>query len=112
MPRKDFYEQFHVMDKISQTDALGQPGWYLQKGAPFRAGIFPVSGKEAIIAGRVGNKAIFTIQTDSSFLLEQNDYVFRVKDQRTYRITGNSADNVAPAIAGDGYAEVTAEVIT
>lgn len=112
MPRKDFYEDFFMMDKISGTDAFGQPTWHLEQGAPFRAGMYPVKSDEALIAGRVGNKSIFTVQTDASFLLEQNDYIFRVKDGRTYRITGNSIDRVTPVSASDHYAEVTAEVIT
>lgn len=112
MPRKDFYEPFFMMNKISGTDALGQPNWYLEQGAPFRAGIYPVRSDEALIAGRVGNKSIFVIQTDAELLLEQNDYVYRVKDQRTYRITGNSVDKITPAVSGDQYAEVTAEVVT
>lgn len=110
MSRKDFYEACYTMNKVSGVDALGQPNWYLEKGVPFLAGIYPVSSSEALIAGRVGSKAIFIVQTDATMLLEQNDYIFRVKDGRTYRITGNSADKVTPAIAVEQYAEVTAEV--
>lgn len=112
MGRHDFYEDFFLMNKISQPDSLGQPGFYLEQGAPFRAGMYPISSSEALIAGRVGNKAIFVVQTDAALLLEQNDYIFRVKDGRTYRITGNSADKITPVVAGDQYAEVTAEVIS
>ncbi len=112
MSRKEFYEDFFMLDKISGTDALGQPTWHLEQGAPFKAGIYPVKSDEALIAGRVGNKAIFIIQTDASLLLEQNDYVYRVKDERTYRITGNSIDRVTPAAASEQYAEVPAEVIS
>lgn len=112
MSRHEFYEDFIMLNKISGTDSLGQPTWYLEEGQPIKAGIYPNTSNEAVIAGRVGNKALFTIQTDVNLLLEQNDYVFRVKDGRTYRITGNSVDNMTPPGAIEQYAEVSAEVIT
>lgn len=112
MPRKDFYEDFFLMNKLTGKDELGQPTWWLEQGVPVKAGFIPVSSDEAVIAGRVGNKSICKIQTDATLLLEQNDYIFRVKDGRTYKITGNSSDNVTPEIAGDQYAVVTAEVYT
>lgn len=112
MGRREFYEDFVMLNKISGTDSMGQPTWYLEEGQPFRAGIYPNTSNEAVIAGRVGNKALFTIQTDVTLLLEQNDYVFRVKDGRTYRITGNSVDNMAPSVASEQYAEVSAEVVS
>lgn len=112
MSRRDFYEDFIMLNKISGTDSTGQPIWYLEEGEPIKAGIFPNRSNEAVIAGRVGNKALFTIQTDAEIPLEQNDYVLRVKDGRTYRITGNSVDNMTPEVASEQYAEVSAEVVS
>ena len=101
-----------MMDKVFGTDSTGYPTPTLVPSVSFRAGIYPVKNAEAIIAGRVGSKAIFIIQTDREMLLEQNDYVYRPKDGRTYRITGNSIDNLTPDVASDQYAEVTAEVVS
>lgn len=112
MPRHDFYEDVQVVDYISKTDGYGGVNWEQSLGAPFRAGIFVNNSNEAVIAGRLGNKAIFTVQTDINVELEQNDVIFRKLDGRMYRITSNAIDMTTPAVASDQYRECTAEVIS
>ena len=112
MPRHDFYEDFQIIDYISKPDGYGGVNWEQAPGAPFRAGIYINSSNEAIIAGRVGNKAIFIIQTDLDVELEQNDVVMRKADNRMYRIAGNAFDKTTPSVAVEQYREVPAEVIT
>lgn len=112
MAREDFYEDFQIIDYISKPDGLGGVKWEQIPGAPFRAGIYLNSSNEAVIAGRVGNKAIFTIQTGLNVELEQNDVLLRKKDNRMYRIMGNAIDMTTPAVASDQYREVSAEVIS
>lgn len=112
MARHEFYEDCQIIDYRSKPDGLGGVIWEQIEGAPFRAGIFVNSSNEAIIAGRLGNRAIFTVQTDVNVELEQNDVIFRKKDGRMYRIMSNAIDMTTPAVATDQYREVTAEVIT
>lgn len=112
MPRHDFYEDFQIIDYISKPDGHGGVQWQQVPGAPFLAGIYINSSNEAIIAGRVGNKAIFIIQTDLDVELEQNDVVLRKADNRMYRIAGNAFDKTTPSVAVEQYREVPAEVIT
>ena len=112
MARHDFYEDFQVIDYISKPDGLGGVMWDQVEGAPFKAGIYVNTSNEAIIAGRVGNKAIFVIQTDANVELEQNDVVLRKADGRKYRIAGNAFDETTPAVAMEQYREVPAEVIS
>lgn len=112
MARHDFYEDFQVIDYTSKPDGLGGIKWEQTPGAPFSAGIYVNTSNEAIIAGRVGNKAIFVIQTDLNVELEQNDVVLRKADNRMYRIAGNAFDKTTPDVATDQYREVPAEVIT
>lgn len=112
MPRHDFYEDFQIIDYISKPDGHSGVQWQQVPGAPFRAGIYINSSNEAIIAGRVGNKAIFIIQTDLDVELEQNDVVLRKADNRMYRIAGNAFDKTTPSVAVEQYREVPAEVIT
>lgn len=112
MARHDFYEDCQIIDYISKPDGLGGVKWEQVPGAPIRAGIFVNSSNEAVIAGRVGNKAIFTVQTDVSVELEQNDVILRKKDGRMYRIMGNAMDKTTPATATEQYREVSAEVIS
>lgn len=112
MPRHDFYEDFQIIDYISKPDGLGGVSWEQVPGAPFRAGISLNDSNEAVIAGRLGNKAIFTVQTDLNVELEQNDVILRKLDNRMYRIMSNAIDMTTPAVASDHYREVKAEVIS
>lgn len=112
MARHEFYEDCQIIDYISKPDGYGGVKWEQIHGAPFRAGIFLNNSNEAVIAGRVGNKAIFTVQTDLNVELEQNDVILRKKDGRMYRIMGNAIDMTTPAVASDQYREVSAEVIS
>lgn len=112
MARDDFYEDAQIIDNISKSDGMGGVNWEQAPGAPFRAGFFVNNSNEAVIAGRLGNKAIFTIQTGVNVELEQNDVVLRLKDNRMYRVTSNAGDMTTPEVASDHYREVTAEVIS
>ena len=66
----------------------------------------------AVMAGRLGNKAMFIIHTNLNVELEQNDGILRIKDNRMYRITGNAIDMTTPEVASDQYREVNAEVLS
>ena len=112
MARHEFYEDCQIIDYVSKPDGYGGVKWEQIPGAPFRAGIFLNNSNEAVIAGRVGNKAIFTVQTDLNVELEQNDVILRKKDGRMYRIMGNAIDMTTPLVASDQYREVSAEVIS
>lgn len=112
MPREDFYEDAQIIDYISKPDGLGGVNWEQVPGAPIKAGFFVNDSNEAVIAGRLGNKAVFTIQTGIRVELEQNDVVLRKKDNRMYRILSNGIDKTTPEVASDHYREVKAEVIS
>lgn len=112
MALEDFFETFQMMDYVSRPDGLG--GFVMQHvpGAHFQAGISVNSSNEAVIAGRTGNKAIFSITTRLNVELEMNDVVLRERDGRRYRITANAIDKTTPDVAQTQYRVVTAEVIT
>lgn len=112
MALEDFFEMFQFMDHRSVSDGLGGFVHEHVPGASFRAGISANRSNEAEIAGRTGNRAIFTITTRLNVELEQNDVVLRHRDGRRYRITGNAIDTTTPDTAVEKYRVVTAEVIT
>lgn len=112
MALEDFFEDFQFMDYRSNPDGLGGFVHEHVPGAPFRAAIRALKSDEAVIAGRVGAKAIFRITTKLNVELEQNDVVLRLLDGRRYRITGNAIDNTTPDVAQVQQRVVTAEVIT
>lgn len=112
MAFEDFLESFQMMDYVSQPDGMGGFVMNHVPGAHFRASIYVNSSNEAEIAGRTGNKAIFTIMTLKNVELEQNDVILRQRDGRKYRITGNAIDKSTPDSAGLQLRSVTAEVIS
>lgn len=112
MAREEFYEDAQIIDYISKPDGLGGVIWEQVPGAPIKAGFIANNSNEAVIAGRLGNRALFTIQTGINVELEQNDVVLRRLDGRMYRIIGNAIDMTTPSVATDQYREVQAEVLT
>jgi hypothetical protein len=112
MAREEFYEDAQIIDYISKPDGLGGVIWEQVPGAPIKAGFIANNSNEAVIAGRLGNRALFTIQTGINVELEQNDVVLRRLDGRMYRIIGNAVDMTTPSVATDQYREVQAEVLT
>lgn len=112
MAREEFYEPAQIIDYISRPDGLGGVIWEQVPGAPIKAGFIANNSNEAVMAGRLGNKAMFIIQTNLNVELEQNDVILRIKDNRMYRITGNAIDMTTPSVASDQYREVNAEVLS
>lgn len=112
MAREEFYEDAQIIDYISKPDGLGGVIWEQVPGALIKAGFIANNSNEAVIAGRLGNRALFTIQTGINVELEQNDVVLRRLDGRMYRIIGNAVDMTTPSVATDQYREVQAEVLT
>lgn len=112
MAFEDFMETFQFMDYVSESDGMGGFTLVHVPGAVFRASIYVNSSNEAEIAGRTGNKALFTVMTRKNVELEQNDVIFRQRDGRRYRITGNAIDKTTPDVADLELRSVTAEVIS
>lgn len=112
MAFEDFLEPFQMMDYVSKPDGLGGFEYDHVPGAEFMAAIYVNSSSEAEIAGRTGNKALFTIMTKTNVELEQDDVVIRRRDGRKYHITGNAIDKTTPDVAGLQLRSVTAEVLT
>lgn len=111
MALEDFFEDFQFMDHLSVSDGTGGFKHEHVPDAPFRAGIDANRSNEAQIAGRTGNKTIFTVITRLNVELEQNDVILRKLDGRRYRITGNALDTTTPKVAREKYRVVNAEVI-
>lgn len=111
MALEDFFEDFQFMDYRSKPDGMGGFVHEHVPGAHFRAACNANKTNEAVIAGRVGAKTIYTVTTKLNVELEQNDVVLRIKDGRRYRITGNAIDNTTPDVAQVQQRVVTAEVI-
>ena len=111
MARHDYYEAFEVIKDVYQPDGLGGGAYERKVVQIIKAGVYVNTSNEAVIAGRVGNKAIFVIQTDADVCLKQHDIVRRKRDGAMFRVAGNAKDKTTPNVATEQYREVVAEVI-
>lgn len=99
-----------MMDKTTKPDPeFGGILTVWKEGAAFRANLVPISNTEIRIAEQQGAKALYTIVTDQKVMLSRGDFVRRVSDKATYRVTADSADMAVPAFSSIRYAQCPAE---
>lgn len=105
----DFFEPFTLLEQAHNNTEYGTGAVVYNVGATFHAGISQNSTSEAQIAERQGMKTVYTVIHPPEVILRQGDRIRRERDQRVYRITGNS--NFTPDRANVQYGTVSAEVI-
>lgn len=104
-----YFEDFVMMDWSSIELPGGGVGWELADGARFKAGIAMLSSDELIIAEGSGMKSQFRITSKKLLVLEREDIVRRLKDNKKYRITTDQADMGTPDVAVVQFATCRAE---
>jgi head-tail adaptor len=102
-------ETFSFMDKAHVSD--GEGGYIVNwvQGADFDAAIRLDNSIQAKRAQAEGVRDLYTIITDKSVSLQNNDVVYRKATAEYYRITANSRDNRTPESAGLNMRAVSAE---
>lgn len=102
-------ETFSFMDKSHVSD--GEGGYIVNwmQGADFSAAIRLDNSVQAKRAQAEGVRDLYTIITDKSIVLQNNDVVYRKETSEYYRITANGRDNKTPASAGLNMRAVSAE---
>ncbi len=111
MALEDFFEDFYLQDYESVSDGMGGLMKRYSDKERFLGAISTESSTEAEIAYSAGTQTIYHITIPESVTLSQGDVVRRVRDNRRYRITSDSADRRTPDVARTRYAWVTAEVV-
>lgn len=107
----EYKEEFAYMDKTHVRDEEGNPviSWQ-ESPVTFKAALRFDNSVQAKRAQAEGVQDLYTIITDKSIDLENNDVVKRVKDGTTFRITTNGKDNKTPSSAGLNMRAVSAKV--
>lgn len=106
---QDAMEQFAFVDKAHIPDGEGGYRITWTKGAEFAAAIRLDSSIQAKRAAVEGVKDLYTIITDKSITLSNNDVIQRMETGEYYRITANGRDHKTPASAGLNMRSVSAE---
>jgi hypothetical protein len=106
-----YFEDFVMLDWQSVEMPGGGIGWEQSDGARFKAGIAMLSSSELIVAESSGMKSQFRITSKKLLVLEKDDIVRRLKDDKKYRITTNQEDSETPEIAIVQFATCRAERI-
>ena len=111
MALTDFFQTFRLIRRTELPDGYGGTEITHEVLTTFNAGISANRSNEAVIAGRVGKKTIYTVTTLMQDELEQNDIIQRVSDGLVLRVTSDASEMTTPAVATIQYRDVTAEVI-
>lgn len=102
-------EDFRFIDKSHTPDGEGGYTVTWAEGAAFRAAIRLDNSIQAKRAQAEGVRDVYTIITDKSITLWNNDVLQRVETGEYYRITANGRDNKTPISAGLNMRAVSAE---
>lgn len=102
-------ETFSFVDKSHVSDGEGGYNVTWTVGADFSAAIRLDSSVQAKRAQAEGVRDLYTIITDKSVTLQNNDVVYRKETAEYYRVTANGRDNKTPASAGLNMRAVSAE---
>lgn len=102
-------ETFSFMDKSHVSD--GEGGYIVEwtQGADFPAAIRLDSSVQAKRAQAEGVRDLYTIITDKTVSLQNNDVVYRKETAEYYRVTTNGRDKRTPESAGLNMRAVSAE---
>ena len=113
MALSDFLDdQLAIMDKVSRPDGFGGFVWVWQEGVHFLGKAVHKSGNELYIAQQQGMKETYSITTQANIPLERGDYVKRLRDGATLKVTTAPEDGTPPTISDVKFLYVLAERVT
>lgn len=103
------FEDFIIMNKVTESDGLGGTTTTWQEGAVIRGAVVYNSSVQNQIALQMGSATAYTFTFRKNVLLDYHDVLKRVSDSKIFRITSDSDDMRTPAGAGLNMRNYTAE---
>ncbi len=104
------FETFNFIEKSRRPDGEGGFITDWNEGVEFQAHARLDNSIQAKIAEKQGVTSLYTITTNKSITLENNDVIKRKSDGKFFRITSNGDDNKTPESAGLDMRQVSAEL--
>ncbi len=108
----DAMEDCTIIDKKTRPDGRGGVITTWEDGAEMQAAIVLDTSMQARIAEAQGVKALYTITTAKSVVLQFHDVIRRESDGKIFRITSDGDDKHTPVAASLNMRQVTAEEYT
>lgn len=105
----DFARECVLMEKQRMPDGAGGYIVTWTEGARFKNYQALNTSTEAVIAERQGVSAIYSALVDKSVPIEYGDYFKDMSTSKTYRVTSDPEDKVAPKSASMPLKYFTAE---
>lgn len=102
-------EDCTIIDKKTTPDGRGGVITTWEDGAPFQAAIVLDTSMQARVAEAQGVKALYTVTTTKSVLLQYHDVFRRERDGKIFRATSDGDDKHTPATASLNMRQVSAE---
>lgn len=98
-----------IMDKTTAPDGYGGIKTVWKDGAPIMAAFSFNSSTQARIAAQQGVNNRYTVLTNKKVVLQDQDVIKRLSDEKYFRITSDGKDNRTPKSAGLDLRAVEAE---
>lgn len=105
----DYFEDFTLLERVSEPDGMGGENVTLHPVTDFRGGLTHTPGMETRPSGRMTVQVNPVLLHEFDVTLGPGDYVRREKDGTLYRVTGRTEDMRSPAFSGLQFAQVPVE---
>lgn len=105
----DFTEEYVILDKVTQNDAIGGYEKRYTEGATISGAMTFDSSMQARIAQAQGVKSVYTFTTKKDIILEYHDVIRRKSDSKVFRVTQDGDDKFTPKGASLNMRQVTCE---
>ena len=102
-------ENCTIIDKQTEADGMGGVITTWVDGAEFKAAIVLDQSIQARIAEAQGVKALYTVTTIKSIVLQFHDVFRRERDGKIFRVTSDGDDRATPASASLNMRQVSCE---
>lgn len=106
---EEAYEQFTILNKITENDGYGGLVVTWQDGASFLGALSFSDSVEMKIAQAMGVTAVFTLTTKKDVNLEYHTVFRRESDGKIFRTTSDGEENRTPASAALNMRNVSCE---
>lgn len=106
----EFLTDLEVIEINNTSDGLGGYIEGVSVVKTLQGIIARVSNKESRIAEKLNNKSYYVLYVKKGTLIDRNNLVRRVSDNRVFRITSLAGDKITPSGAGIDFEKFECEI--
>lgn len=106
---EEAYEDFVIIDKVTQPDGYGGVETVWKDGATIQGAMVHNTSIQAKTAMEMGVTSVYTLTVRKDIELDYHTVLRRESDKQIFRLTTNSDDKKTPASAGLNMRQYDAE---